>query len=89
MSNAVSVYKEIVSRYSDIVHDTWKVASAPQALPLAAAPQVRVQIRLQLELASPITVVPNLSIHSVYALTVCALLRWSRLEVYMGQVIVV
>jgi hypothetical protein len=38
MSYAISVNKEIVSRYSDIVYDTWEVASAPQAqtLPLAA-----------------------------------------------------
>ncbi len=31
---------------------------------------------------------PTLSIDSLYALTVCALLRLSRLEVYMGRVIV-
>ncbi len=74
MSNAILVYKEIISRYSGIVHDMWagEVASAPQTLPLAAAPRVRVRIRLQLELASPITVVPNLSIGSLYALTICA-----------------
>ena len=79
MSCVISVYKDVVSRYSDMVHDTsiregaTAGASATQTLSLAAAPRVRVQIRLQLELASPITVV----LDSLYALTVCALIRWS------------
>jgi hypothetical protein len=80
MSNAISVYKEIISQYSDIVYDTWEVASAHQTLPLpvVAAPRVRVRIRLQLEIASPISGnhcgwVPSLSLDSLYALTLCSI----------------
>ena len=87
------VYKDIVSRYSDMVHDMREGAtgrrqclSDPVTGTRPSGPTRRVQIRLQLdsELASPITVV----LDSLYALTVCALLRWSLLEVYMGRVIV-
>ena len=57
----------------------------PGQPPLESA-RLQIRLQLELELASPITVV----LDSLYALTVCALckLRWSLLEVSMGRVIV-
>jgi hypothetical protein len=80
MSYALSVYKEIVSRYSDIVYDTWEVASAPQAqtLPLAAALKSESESGSNLNLphsGNHSCLVPKLSIDSLSALTVSALLR--------------
>jgi hypothetical protein len=45
------------------------------------------QVRIQLEIALLITMVLNSFIDCLYALTVCALLRWSWLKAYMGRVI--
>ncbi len=45
------------------------------------------QVRIQLEIASLITMVLNSFIDCLYALTVCALLRWSWLKICMGRVI--
>ena len=80
MSYAISVYKEIISRYSDIVYDTWEVASAPQAqtLPLAAALKSESESGSNLNLphsGNHSCLVPKLSIDSLSVLTVSALLR--------------
>ena len=54
----------------------------PGQQPLESA-GLQIRLQLELELTSQITVV----LDSLYALTVCALLRWSLLEVSMGRVI--
>ncbi len=80
MLYAISVNKDVVSRYSYIVYDMWEVASAPlaQTLPLAAALESESESGSNLNLphsGNNCCRVPNLSIDKLYALTVSTLLR--------------